>query len=190
MTLRARLSPLTMEHSATYSFGIQLGSFTWLDRHEGYWWGTFANYNRIQSGMQEPYGYGYNTTMVKMDDNFQILEAWTYPSNLLANFELMSNSGGSWGPDGYLYVTGHDLAEVYIMALPDAGSELKWVGTVSSPDIEGQGIAWDPSSVEPVLYGILRPESQIIQMGMPVQASAPAPEPVGVVHGPDEMVAD
>lgn len=180
----------TMEHIATHSFGIQLGSFTWLDRYAGYWWGTFANYNRIQRGMQEPYGYGYNTTMVKMDDTFQILEAWTYPADLLAKFEIMSNSGGSWGPDGYLYITGHDLPEVYVMALPDAGSVLKWVATVSLPDIEGQGIAWDRSSDEPVLYGILRPESQIIRMQLSIQPSAPAPAPVGVVHGPGEMVFD
>lgn len=33
----------TMEHIATHSFGIQVGSFTWLDRHKGYWWGGFAN---------------------------------------------------------------------------------------------------------------------------------------------------
>lgn len=180
----------TMEHIETHSFGIQLGSFTWLDRYDGYWWGTFANYNRIQRGMQEPYGYGYNTTMVKMDDNFQILERWTYPTDLLAKFEIMSNSGGSWGPDGYLYITGHDLPEVYVMALPDAGSILKWVDTVSLPDIEGQGIAWDRSSEEPILYGILRPESQVIQMSVPVQESAPTPEPVGVVHGPDEIVSE
>jgi len=102
----------------------------------------------------------------------------------------MSNSGGSWGPDGYLYITGHDLPEVYVMALPDAGSILKWVDTVSLPDIEGQGIAWDRSSEEPILYGILRPESQVIQMSVPVQESAPTPEPVGVVHGPDEIVSE
>ncbi|MBW7884587.1 MAG: hypothetical protein H3C34_18490 [Caldilineaceae bacterium] len=40
----------TMEHIDTYSFGIQVGSFTWLDRYDGYWWGAFANYNRVQDG--------------------------------------------------------------------------------------------------------------------------------------------
>lgn len=36
----------TMEHIASRSIGIRLGSLTWLDKHKGHWWGTFANYNR------------------------------------------------------------------------------------------------------------------------------------------------
>lgn len=55
----------------------------------------------------------------------------------------MSNSGGSFGPDGWLYITGHDATEVYVMKLPSAGSILTWVATIWLPDIAGQGIAWD-----------------------------------------------
>ena len=55
---------------------------------------------------------------------------WVLPEEVLEKFEDMSNSGGSWGPDGRLYISGHDPAEVYVMELPEAGSMLKWVATV------------------------------------------------------------
>ena len=57
-------------------------------------------------------------------------------------------------PDGKLYITGHDNAEVYVMEIPKMGSVLRWVGTIPV-DLAGQGIAFDRS--EPgVLYGIIR----------------------------------
>jgi hypothetical protein len=37
----------TLDHIDTHSFGIDRGSFTWLDFHDGAWWGGFANYNRV-----------------------------------------------------------------------------------------------------------------------------------------------
>ena len=165
----------TMEHVDTYSFGIDWGSFTWLDRHDGFWWGGFANYNRVFGNNQQAYGNKYWTTIVKMDDNFQRLEAWTIPEPILERFDDMSNSGGSWGPDGRLYITGHDLPEAYVMALPEAGSVLEWVGTVEVTNT-GQGIAWDRS--EPgVLYGIIRAAEDAdnevtVNRVMPAQSAA------------------
>jgi hypothetical protein len=37
----------TLEHIDSHSIGILLGSLTWLDKHDDYWWGTFINYNRV-----------------------------------------------------------------------------------------------------------------------------------------------
>jgi hypothetical protein len=76
------------------------------------------------------------------------------PKALLDKFEDMSNSGGSWGPDGYLYLSGHDPAEIYRMRLPAAGSVLEHVETIPM-NIRGQGIAWDRSD-RGVIYGIIR----------------------------------
>lgn len=146
----------TMKHVDTHSFGIDWGSFTWLDRHDGFWWAGFANYNRVFGNNQTAYGNKYWTTIVKLDDDWQRLEAWTLPEGVLERFEDMSNSGGSWGPDGRLYLSGHDPAEVYVMELPKAGSVLQWMGTVEL-DIAGQGIAWDRSRPD-ILYGIVRGE--------------------------------
>lgn len=177
----------TMEHADTYSFGIDVGSFTWLDRYDGFWWGTFANYNRIQEGAQAPYGYTYNTQMVKMDDDFQILERWAYPADLLENFEIMSNSGGSWGTDGYLYLSGHDFPRVYVVQLPEAGSLLNWVATITVPGIEGQGIAWDRSTEDRILYGIYRPDRQVIATQLPSLEGIIEPSSAGVVRTGSDM---
>ena len=69
----------TMEHVGTHSLGIQIGSFTWLDRYNGYWWGGFANYDRYQGGAMDSYGKGHNVQVVRMDDDFQIQEMWQIP---------------------------------------------------------------------------------------------------------------
>jgi len=72
----------------------------------------------------------------------------------------MSISGGSWGPDGLLYVTGHDHSEVYALKLPSAGSVLEHIATLPLAN-HGQGIAWDRS--EPgVLWAISRPNRQVL----------------------------
>jgi hypothetical protein len=180
----------TMEHIGTHSFGIYRGSLTWLDRHDGAWWATFANYNRLQpgpGGELAPYGYTYNTQVVRMDDDFQVVQSWTIPKEILDRFELMSNSGGSWGPDGRLYLTGHDLPEVYVMNVPPAGGEMEWVATISLPGIEGQGIAWDDAGNKSTLWGISRQNRRVVQFSVPF---AEISDPDGVpwdVFGPGEF---
>jgi len=144
----------TMEHVGTHSFGINWGSLTWVDFHNGYWWMTFANYDRPFGPNKTPYGYKAATQMVKFTADFRYVESWILPKALLDKFEDMSNSGGSWGPDGYLYLSGHDPAEIYKMRLPKAGSILEHVGTLAM-NIRGQGIAWDRSN-RGVIYGIIR----------------------------------
>lgn len=144
----------TMEHIGTHSFGIQWGSMTWLDWHDGHWWGTFANYDRLLGPNKTPYGHKANTVMIQFTRDFRPLQMWTLPKSILDKFELMSNSGGSWGPDGYLYLTGHDPAELYRMRIPKAGSILELVDVIPM-NIRGQGIAWDRSQPG-VIYGIIR----------------------------------
>jgi len=144
----------TMEHIGSHSFGIQWGSLTWVDWHDSHWWMTFANYDRLFGPGKTPYGHKANTVMVKLTKDFRPLQSWTLPKAILDRFEDMSNSGGSWGPDGYLYLTGHDPAELYRMRLPKAGSVLELVDVIPM-NIRGQGIAWDRSQPG-VIYGIIR----------------------------------
>lgn len=144
----------SMEHIASHSFGIQWGSLTWVDFHAGHWWMTFANYDRLLGPNKTPYGHKANTVMVKFDKEFKPLQSWTLPKSILDRFEDMSNSGGSWGPDGDLYLSGHDPAEIYRMRVPKAGSVLELV-SVLAMNIRGQGIAWDRSQPG-VIYGIIR----------------------------------
>ncbi|PKM11286.1 MAG: cycloisomerase [Gammaproteobacteria bacterium HGW-Gammaproteobacteria-3] len=145
----------TMKHIDTHSFGRWgPGSFTWLDFHKGYWWGTFANYDRLgPDGL--PYGGGkLNTTVAKFDKDWNIIQTWILPPEILDRLENMSNSGGSWGPDGYLYLTPHTPAEVYKVKIPDVGSVVELVEIIPL-NIRGQGIAWDRHEKD-ILYGIIR----------------------------------
>lgn len=157
----------TMQHVDSHSFGIDRGSLTWLDRHERAWWGTFANYDKVQLGQTEPYGHTNNTQVVKFSDGLRVVAAWTLPLAILDRMRPMSNSGGSWGPDGYLYLTGHDRGEIYVMQVPAAGSVLDWVATVEVPVLYGQGIAWDRSAAEKILWGINKAERKIVKLKMP-----------------------
>lgn len=145
----------TLDHLDSYSFGIQLGSFTWLDQApDGSWWGGFANYNRVFDKSPFAYGNKFNTQVVRFTADWEIAEQYVIPDVVVEKFEDMSNSGGSWGPDGHLYLSGHDPAEAYVMDLPQIGSTLKWIATVPLA-IAGQGIAWDRSQPD-VLYGFVR----------------------------------
>ncbi len=143
-----------MEHIGNHSFGINWGSLTWVDFYNGHWWMTFANYDRPFGPGKTPYGYKVATQMIKFSADFRPMESWVLPKSILEKFEDMSNSGGSWGPDGYLYLSGHDPAEIYKMRLPKAGSILELVEVIPM-NIRGQGIAWDRRD-RGVIYGIIR----------------------------------
>ena len=88
----------TLEHIGNHSFGIQWGSLTWADFHDGHWWMTFANYDKPYGPGKTPYGYKATTQMIKFSADFKFEEAWVLPKSILDRFEDMSNSGGSWGP--------------------------------------------------------------------------------------------
>ena len=72
----------------------------------------------------------------------------------------MSISGGSWGPDGLLYCTGHDHPELYALRLPQAGSVLELVEIIPIEN-NGQGIDWDQSDPGRI-YSIKRPTKQVV----------------------------
>ncbi len=155
----------TLEHIGTRSFGISWGSLTWIDFHNGFWWLVFANYDQPYGPDRTPYGNKLNTQLIKFTPEFQTVESWTLPRSILDQFGVMSNSGGSWGPDGFLYLTGHDLGELYQMRLPSAGSVLELVATVPMA-VRGQGIAWDRSDPG-VIYGVVRATPEERLAGVP-----------------------
>jgi hypothetical protein len=180
------LDARTMRHVDTHSFGIDRGSLTWIDRApDGSWWAAFANYDRVFEG--EVYGETNNTQVVKMNDRFEVIEGYTIPREILDRFRPMSNSGGSWGPDGRLWITGHDLGEAYVMEPPRAGSELRWVATVSLPGVEGQGIAWDLGGPRPTLWAIKRSTKQVLQFEVPYRSIAEPPADEWHINGPGQF---
>ena len=146
------------------SLGIRLGSLTWAERREGSWWACFANYNDQGSTP----GFDQRWTHVgKFDDNWQLIESWIFPPQVVATWGRSSCSGGSWGEDGLLYVTGHDAKELYVLRLPKMGVVLDYVTTIDVP-FEGQAWAWDRSlPQERIIYGISRRDHEVIVARIP-----------------------
>jgi hypothetical protein len=157
--------PETLDHVGTVSLGPGTGSLTWVARKDGFWWATFANYDE-RGG--DPGRDHRSTVLVKFDDDWRRVSAWLFPQTVLARFAPKSSSGGVWGPDGLLYVTGHDARELYVLALPEAGGTLRHVATipVATP---GQAIAWDDAQGR--LWGIDRAERTLVEMRLPSVAA-------------------
>lgn len=154
------LATLTPKRSITPS--PQPGSLTWVDRREGAWWACFANYDG-KGG--EPGRDHRFTTLLRYDDQWKVTGVWTFPASVLAQLKPRSASGGAWGADGRLYVTGHDAPEVYVLTVPRRGTELVHVATISI-EAPGQAIAFDPTRPG-VLYGIRRSDHEVLEMQLP-----------------------
>jgi hypothetical protein len=154
--------PATMKPTRSVSLGMQQGSLTWAFRRDGFWWACFANYSG-RGGV--PGRDNRFTYFAKFTDNWQQLEQWTFPPILIEAFHGMSASGGAWGDDGFLYVTGHDAKELYVLKLPKMGSVLELVTVIDVP-FEGQAWAWDPAEKR-IIYGISRQGGEVIVARIP-----------------------
>jgi hypothetical protein len=154
--------PVKMRHIRSVPLGIGIGSLTWVERRGGYWWAAFANYDG--TGGQPGRDHRF-TSLVKFDDQWRRAGGYAFPPTVLERFGGYSSSGGGFGPDGLLYVTGHDRPEVYVLALPQAGGVLKHLATVPVA-FEGQAVDWDESRPG-VLYGISRKSREAVAMKMP-----------------------
>lgn len=156
-----------LRHVGSHSFGIRYGSCTWADFFDNSWWVCFANYDQFRKDISKG---TESTVMVRFDRNWNEKESWTFPQNIISEVKPMSVSGGSWGLDGDLYVTGHDSAEVYILKLPQSGPVLEYVKSVKI-DSRGQGIAWDRSKKN-MLFGIIRKDNSVVASEL-VRAKVP-----------------
>ena len=150
--------PDELQPIESYSLGIDIGSATWIDWHNGHWYVAFAHYS--ESG-KEPGKNNHWTQLVKFTKDWERVGGWIFPKELLNRFGVMSNSGGFITKEGTVYITGHDNKELYRLEFPTMGYTLKWINTISAP-FEGQGIAQDPKD-EKVIYGISRSKGQIIK---------------------------
>ena len=156
--------PVDLHHRRSVALGLGTGSITWVERRDGFWWAMFANYDG--RGGEAPRDHRH-TTLVKFDDQWRRLEAWALPPSILERIKPMSISGGGWGPDGRLYLSGHDHPELYVVAIPTGGGGvLEHVATYYM-EAEGQAVDWDETSPG-MLYGITRSTREILAMRTPV----------------------
>ncbi len=138
------------------------GSLTWLDWHKGGWWAGFANYD----GRGGAPGRDHReTVIVRFTRGFAPLQTYRFPPAVLARFAPYSTSGGAWGRDGLLYVTGHDRPELYALRLSPGSAVFDHVATIATPT-GGQAIDWDPAAPAR-LWSIDRPTRALVVSTVP-----------------------
>ena len=147
----------TLEHVESISFGVYEGSLTWAIPRDGSWWLNFAHYSK-SSGTP---GKGSEwTSLIRFDPDWNRQAGYAYPVALIDLLTPNSLSGGNWGSDGRLYVTGHDEPDVYVLEVPEMGSVLRWVETIPAP-MHGQAWVFDPAD-ESTVWGLIRSERQVV----------------------------
>ncbi|WP_174273299.1 hypothetical protein [Sphingomonas bacterium] len=152
----------TLAHRDTREMGEGHGSLTWVDWHEGAWWACYANYDG-RGG--QPGRDHRQTTLVRYDMRFREAARWTFPESVLDRFAPRSSSGGAWGDDGLLYVTGHDRPELYALRIPASGTVLEHVATIALPT-DGQAIGWDAARSR-MLWSIERKTHELVLSKVP-----------------------
>ena len=157
-----RFDARDLHHISTQDLGHSYGSLTWVTRHRGAWWAGFANYDG-RGG--EPGRDHRFTTLIRYDKNWQAVRQWHFPDAVLARMAPKSASGGTWGKDGLLYVTGHDRPEVYALRVPRHGDVLELVATIGLPT-GGQAIDWDRRAPR-LLWTIERKTKELVASEVP-----------------------
>jgi hypothetical protein len=148
----------SMKHVGTRSFGVVDGQIKWIDRYDGAWWLCLGYYDR-HKGIDPVKGSRY-TQIVKYNDQWQQQGAWLLDPKLVeAKLVPNSASGGSFGPDGRLYIAAKRGAEIHALSFPKAGSTMIWEGSYAV-DIQGQQFSWDRSNPG-MVYGA-RPKDKLV----------------------------
>jgi hypothetical protein len=153
----------TLTHKRSIALPPLPGSLTWIERRGTDWYGAVANYPEGRGGEA---GRDHRwTRLIRFDAQFRATGSWLFPPSVLERFAPMSSSGGSWGDDGLLYVTGHDRGELYVLRLPTAGTVLEHVTTIGL-STGGQAIAWDRSQFR-VLWSLDRATKMVVASRVP-----------------------
>jgi hypothetical protein len=129
----------TLRHVDSHSLGmLDEGSLTWFDRYRGGWIAGFAHYDET-GGL--PFKDHRFSSVVTFDAEWRRTGGWLFPATVLERMAPHAASGGAIGPDGWLYLLGHDRPEMYVVARPPMGPTLIHVATIDL-EAEGQAFSW------------------------------------------------
>jgi hypothetical protein len=131
--------PATLAHVESHSLGMRdEGSITWIDRAPGGWIAGFAHYDGTGA---VPFKNHRFSSVVAFDADWRRTGGWLFPASVIDRMAPYAASGGAIGPDGWLYLLGHDRPEMYVVARPPMGPAMIHVATIDL-EAEGQAFSW------------------------------------------------
>jgi len=134
--------PATMTHKRSHSLGnMDEGSLTIVEPMSSGWLLGFAHYSD-ETGV--PFKSSDYSQLIATDDGWRRTGGWLIPAAIRKRMAPQAASGGAIGTDGMLYLFGHTLPELYVLAKPSMGVELVHVATIAI-DAGGQAFAFDPN---------------------------------------------
>ena len=153
----------SLEHLESRSLGLMdEGSLVWVDRIEGGWLVGFAHYDGERGTGFKDHTYA---SVITMDDDWRRTGGWLFPDEVMAHMAPHAASGGAVGPDGLLYVLGHDRPEMYVLAKPLRGLVLTHVTTIAV-EAEGQAFSFAPDGARRIA-AVDRRKGEILLIDLP-----------------------
>jgi hypothetical protein len=163
----------SMTHESSHSLGIlDEGSLTFFDRLGEGWIAGFAHYDG-DGGLA--YKGAAFAGIVLYDSAWRRSGGYAIPASVIERMAPHAASGGAIGPDGLLYLFGHDRPELYVLARPVMGPVMLHVATINV-DAAGQAFSWDRSSSARELYAINRPTGTVRVFSVPEVSLAGHPD--------------
>jgi hypothetical protein len=130
---------MSMKHVESYSLGMrEEGSLTWFDRYGSGWIAAFSHYDKNGGVPFKDHAY---SSVVTFDSDWRRTGGWLLPESTLQRMAPYASSGGALGPDGWLYLLGHDRPELYVVGRPEMGPVLTHIATIAI-ESEGQAFSW------------------------------------------------
>lgn len=157
-----------LKHIDTHSLGMRdEGSLTWFDRSRDGWIAGFAHYDEAGGVPFKNHRY---SSVVTFDADWRRTGGWLFPPSALERMAPHAASGGALGPDGWLYLLGHDRPEMYVVARPPMGPTLIHVATIEL-EAAGQAFAWAQDGSR-TIFTIDRPKGLVRAIELPVVVAA------------------
>lgn len=147
----------SLAHVRSIPLGIMdEGSLVWFDRIGSDWIVGLAHYND-ETGLAFKDNSFSGVTL--HDERWRRIGGWALPPSIVGQMAPQAASGGALGPDGLLYLMGHDRPEMYVLARPVMGPYLVHIATIA---IAAEGQAFDFDESDPGhLCAISRPAREI-----------------------------
>ena len=126
--------PQSMRHTGSHSLGLtDEGSLTWTDVLPN---GRLAGFAHYSGNGGEPFKDSRYGAVAVFDNMWRRVGGYAFPKTVSDRMSPHAASGGAIGPDGFLYVLGHDRPEMYVLAKPKSGPYLVHFATI---EIEAEG---------------------------------------------------